>query len=209
MRNETGYIKYLTDDEFKKIKQFVNKLQSPSMRMCIKIMMYLGLRVGESIRLKRNNFNQNFSLLTYVMQKSKKVKERIVPESLRKELAKYYQTWHHRCIDGYLFFPSYRNQSKNKHLQRNSIGLKFRDLRKTLDLDYSYYTSKNGQKFHRLSPHTLRHYAIWKYYQASGNCLITARDMIGHSKIETTAKYIRSVEFITNEKEIIEKAFTD
>ena len=137
MRNETGYIKYLTDDEFKKIKQFVNKLQSPSMRMCIKIMMYLGLRVGESIRLKRNNFNQNFSLLTYVMQKSKKVKERIVPESLRKELAKYYQTWHHRCIDGYLFFPSYRNQSKNKHLQRNSIGLKFRDLRKTLDLDYS------------------------------------------------------------------------
>ena len=61
----TGYIKYLTDKEFKKIKRYVERrIKSPSMKMCLKVMMYLGLRVGEAVRLKRSNFNENFSVLT-------------------------------------------------------------------------------------------------------------------------------------------------
>lgn len=206
-RYETGYIKYLTDDEFKKIKQYVEKLQSPSMRMCLKVLMYLGLRSSEAIALKRQNFNKNFSKLVYTMLKSRKVKERHVPAFLRHELAAYHRQWHHRCIDGFLFFSSYRNQSKGSHIKRSSIGLKFRDMRRKLGLLQSYYTTKNGITLHRISPHTLRHYALYKYYKAAGNDLIAARDIIGHVKVETTAKYIKSVELISQEEFIVEKAF--
>src|SRR3989338_8282230 len=99
-RYKTGYIKYLTDDEFKKIKQYVEKLQSPSMRICLKVLMYLGLRSSEAIALKRQNFNKSFSKLIYTTLKSRKVKERHVPSFLGDELAAYHRQWHHRCIDG-------------------------------------------------------------------------------------------------------------
>ena len=72
---QTGFIKYLTDEEFLKIKDYVeNKIQSPPTKICLKVMMYLGIRVGEAITLKRSNFNDDFSKLTYIMLKTKSQK---------------------------------------------------------------------------------------------------------------------------------------
>jgi len=210
MRRQTYYIKYLTDDEFKKIKAFFEKLKSPSMKTCLKVMMYLGIRTSEAIQLKRENFNKDFSVLRFQVKKKKypEIKERAVPEILRRELAAYYKAWHHRTKQGYLFFPTFRNQSKNLHLQGSTIRDKFKVMRRELGLNEVYYTQINGNKLHRISPHTLRHYALWKIYLAAGNCIISARDIIGHVKTETTARYIRSVHNRNKEREIIEKAFS-
>ena len=65
----------------------------------------------------------------------------------------------------------------------------------------------NGKKLYRISPHTLRHYAIYRYYKAGGNDLIAAMQIIGHKKTETTAKYINAIEGANCEKEIVSKAF--
>ncbi len=217
---ENGYIKYLTDKEFGKIRRYVQRLNSPSLKMCIKIMMYLGIRVGEAIRLQRSNFNhgkdvKSFSKLIFRTEKSFRVLERRIPESLRQELKEYYLKHNWRMVkedpknnqSRYLFFANFRNSSKNKHIQRSTINFLFGRMRRSLGLNEIYSICRDGKRLHRVSPHTLRHYALWKYYQASGNDLVMAQQMIGHKKITTTANYINALKSGNNELNIIEKSF--
>ena len=202
----TGYIKYITDEEFTKIKGYISELRSPSMRMCLEIMMYLGLRIGEAVILKREDFNNDFSTLTYYPKKKKKpiLKTRVLPNFLSQNLKAYYRKYNSHMEDDYLFFSTF---SKNKHLQKSTVRFTFVDMRRDLKLDHVYHTCIDGKKLHRISPHTLRHYFLWKMYKTSGNCIITARDIIGHVKTETTARYITSMNSIETEKKLIDKAF--
>jgi len=204
----TGYIKYITDKEFKEIRHYVNtEILSPPMRMIIKTVMYLGLRAGEACELKRENFNKDFSLLTFQVKKTNQIKQRKLQRFLSMLFRSYNQNYKSYMREDYLFYP-YRNKSKYKHIQRNSVSAKFAHIRKALGYDHVYYTCKDGKKLYRVSSHTLRHYAIYRYYIASGKDIIATQQIIGHKKIETTSKYIRSLEAMNKEQQIIEKAFT-
>lgn len=204
---ETGYIKYIMDDEFKRIKLYLRCNGSPPIKMCIKLMMVMGMRIGDSVKLKRDNFSKDFSKLTYEMQKTKKLQNRMLPNFLQRELQLYYKKYCRRMKDGYLFFASWRNQSKNLHLQRSTINFFFGYMRKELGLDHVYYTCKGGKKLYRISPHTLRHYAAWRYYQASGYDIRAVQQLLGHSDIKTTSLYIHALKETNRELEIVSKAF--
>ena len=82
-------------------------------------------------------------------------------------------------------------------------------MRELFGVNKPYYTRKDGNKLYRLSPHTLRHYAIWRYHLASGKNLKYASEMIGHQNVEQTAKYINAMEILNNEKTVIENAFSN
>jgi len=208
-RYETGYTKYLLDNEFKQIIAYISSKESPSLKMLLKVMIILGLRVGEAKKLKRQNFNQDFSILNYVMLKSKKIKDRRIPVQLQKELKDYYKNYSCRMVRDYLFFANYRHKRHNEHLQATTIRVFFQKLRQDLNLNQVYYTCRDGKKLYRISPHTLRHYALYRYYKASNNDLITTSKIIGHTHTETTARYINAVEVINNELSIVDKAFND
>jgi integrase len=180
------------------------------MKICLKVMFYLGLRTQEVVELKRTDFSNDFLSLSYFPKKKKirTIKIRAVPAFLAQELRKYYFRYHHRILENYLFFASYGSTSEHNHLTTNTIRDKFKQIRRQLKIKDVYYTCVDGKQLYRLSPHTMRHYFIWKIYQSSGNCLITARDIIGHIKAETTAKYCFSNNTTNKEREIIEKAFS-
>ena len=205
----TGYVKHITDEEFKKIINYVDKkIKSPSMKLCLRLMIFLGLGAGDVNDLKRSSFNEDFTLLTFKRKKTKKVVERRLQRFLTAELKEYWRVWQNRrCRDNYLFFPSYKNNSKNYYLGRNTITVKFAEIREALGINHVYYTTKNGLKLHRLTSHTMRHYAIYRYYIASGKDIKAVQQIIEHSKMETTARYIYSMEAEKKEQQIIEKAF--
>lgn len=207
-RYVTGYIKYITDEEFKKIENYINGLQSPSMKMCLKLMIYLGLRAGEVVELKRENFNECFTHLSFKLKKrkNKNIKDRRLQEKLSLLLKEYYFWFRSHMREGYLFFP-FKNQSKNSHIQRDAVTAKFNLMRKCLGIDDVYHVCKDGKKLYRLSSHTMRHYAIWRIYKATGDDIKAAQQIIGHIKMETTARYIYHIEAALKEKEIMEKAF--
>lgn len=209
-RRETGYIKYLTDDEFKAIKKFVDQdIRAPPSKMCIEIMMYLGLRVGEAVALKRDNFSKDFSRLIYMPSKNKyrRVHERVVPDFLKEKLQTYHKRFCRRYRNGYMF-PPFMNGSKNNHILKFTIANWFIKIRRKLNFNHIYYMRKNGKPLFRISPHTLRHYAVWRYYVASGKDLRITQQIIGHKKIQTTADYINAVASSGNEKRIVEAAFS-
>lgn len=205
---QTGYIKYLTDQEFRTIKKYIDtELRSPPKRMCLKIMLYMGLRVGEAIRLKRSNFNKDWSILTFELEKSHKIKERYVPKKLREMLKSYYLKYNWRMTDGHLFFANWGYNSKKPHLQCSTIEFMFRDLRRKLKLDQPYYIRKDGSPLYRVSSHTFRHHFVYMVYKASGHDLRITQQIIGHKKIQQTAAYINALDTQKAEASIIEKVF--
>ena len=210
MANETGYIKYITNEEFLRVEQFVDAIESPSMRHCYYMLMYVGIRTSEAISLRRSDFDQGFTRVRFRLKKRKgnHITERKIPSFLSARLHTYYQTYHHMMVDGHLFFSTWRNQSKNPHLTRTTIRYKAQQMRQALGMEDTYFRRKDSKELHRLSPHTLRHYAIWKVFVASGRCIITTRDIFDHVKAETTAKYCRSLDALEREQEIMEAAFS-
>jgi integrase len=167
----------------------------------------MGLRVGEIINLKRTNFSSDWRVLTYIMEKSHKPHDRLVPNFLVQELKGYYLKYNWRMTDKYLFFANWDNQSTNPHLQRNTIGLFFQDMRRDLEMDQVYYVRKDGKELHRVSPHTLRHNFAFLVWEASGHDIKAVQELLGHSKAETTFKYINALQSKESELMIMEKAF--
>ena len=196
----------MTDSEYKTFKKYLNSKESPSLKMCIRVMIILGIRVGDCICLKRENFSNDWKELNYTMRKTKKPQPRLIPPVLQKELTAYFRKYNRRMREGFLFFPSWRNQSRNSHIQRSTVDMFFCNMRRTTGLKQVYYICKDGKKLHRISPHTLRHYAAWRYYKASGHDIRAVQYLLGHADIRTTARYIHAMKEASRELEIVEKA---
>lgn len=207
-RKTTGYIKYITDHEFERIRDYIEtKIESPPMKMCLRLMMFIGLAAGDVNDLKRENFNQDFTVVNFIRKKTQRPVERKLQKKLSRELKLYYEQHNHKMTDNYLFFTSYRNQSKNPFIMRNVISVKFAEIRKGLNINETYYTTKHGLNLHRLTSHTMRHYAAYRVYLASGKDIVATTRIFGWAKTETAARYIYSMEAKLREQQIIEKAF--
>lgn len=205
---ETGYIKYLTEKEFKLIyKWVIKRVSSPSMKMLIQCLLFLGLRKGDTVQLKRKYFSKNWETLNIPeMEKTKKPIEIYVPKLLQKRLKKFYKKYKKYMVNDYLFFASYKNQSKNEHIQKATINYKFIQLRNELNLNHVYYVKKTGQKLQRISPHTLRHFVAYRINEVSN--IQKACEWLGHTKISTTSKYINALKSANDREKIGEKAFS-
>lgn len=202
---KTGYIKYITDDEFIIILKYIKKIDSDSMKMLLHMLCYTGLRVGEICKLKTENIVNNYESIEYypLKKKNKIKKRRYMPKFLKTELALYFSNNYKKMRNGFLFPPN--RSSKNLHIQTSSVRMVFVRLRRKTGIDDYYYTTKNGTKIHRLSPHTLRHYVIYRLFKATGRDLIATRDIIGHNDTKTTEKYVYAFDSIQKEKSIVDK----
>lgn len=215
-RNETNYCKFLTDEEFKAIERYITERlkNSPPTQMAIFILLYTGLRVGEVVKLKRENFNKDFSLLTFkpLKRKGQFIHTRAIPEILRSKLVIYNFRYKRRYRNNFMFFP-YGNQVKNDHIQESTIQIWFSRMRKEIGLDDIYYIKKRNKidkpvPLYRVSPHTLRHYVLFKLYDKSKD-IKACQQIIGHKKLETTASYINVLKSKCSgyEQELINSAF--
>ena len=203
---DTGYIKYITDNEFLRIIEYFEGLQSEPLKHLSLVLAYSGLRVGDVVRLKTDNFDCQFRKINLMMQKTGKHLEICLPKFLSERLLSYYNRYRDRMVDNYLFFASWRNQSQSPHIKRISVEMMFSKLRKKLNLNDVYYTTRNNLQLHRVSPHTLRHYCAYRINQVSN--ITTAQRWLGHSDIKMTSKYIDSVAMANNMESIVEKAYS-
>lgn len=186
-RNETGYIKNMTDEEFNLLLSGLEGWEL-NYRLIFFIMYYMGLRIGEVVTLKHSDIIGDH--LRVNLWKQNKIIERVIPEIVKKELEIYLFATKDFRTNNYLFQPNPRSASKNQYLRKTSVNWKFSQIRKKLGLDDVYHICIDGKKLYRISPHTCRHAFITKFYHKSGNDLILTQRVIGHKKVETTANYI-------------------
>lgn len=194
----THYKKNLSSNELSMILNHVK--DDVKYRLIFKIMAYIGLRIGEVSRIKRNDIQGDFETLRVELEKSHKIVERVIPESLKEDFMEYLEKYPSK--EEYLFLPDGR--SDNKYLQVTSIRWKFYKVIKESGLDDTYYHRRDGKPLFRISPHTLRHYFVTQFYNHSSYDLLLTKEVIGHKKLDTTLMYISPRNL---EREIINKIF--
>lgn len=207
---ETKFQKYLKEHEWEIIKVWLDtKLHSPPSRMVIYTMTMLGLRVGEAVRLKRIQFTRDFSVLRYKPLKKKQniIHEVAVPKVLQEMLKDYHKRHVCKYRDGFMFYP-YGSGSKNNHVTRTSIDWIFKRMREELDLLDVYYYRKDGNKFYRISPHTMRHFFAYRFFIASGHDHQAVKERLCHEELNTTSRYINSLMSSGNDRSIVDRAFS-
>lgn len=184
----TSYVKLMTDDEILKLLEFIQSLSYP-IRMIFLLLIYTGIRVGEACSLKRENIQNNRIVLK--LEKSNRTHERILPDVLQRQLYDYME--HFKIKEGWLFPTSITRKYNgiNPHIMPSSIACYIKKFRDNTGLKDSFYTTRNGIKLYRISTHTIRHWNLCKMYELTKDIALVA-DIIGHIKIGTTYRYIRS-----------------
>lgn len=193
-RYETGFIKYITDQELASIIDYFS--YSPSIQLAFKIMAYMGLRVGEVCPLRYDSiiFDQGKPVrIRLKLEKSERICERIIPDKIKPDLEYFLLIRKHIGRGIYILEPLNRSNSKNWHITPATLRWALLKCTRDLKLDDIYYLRKGKNKaLHRISCHTFRHYFISRFYELSQHDLIGTQRVIGHANSETTARYIRS-----------------
>jgi len=210
---ETHYTKYLTREEFRLLLREVKKRNSKPFEMCFKFMTYLALRISDAVSLKVENLDKNCSELNYTEQKTKKHRSVKIPFFFQKEIKEYVKEYKHLFIDNYLFPALYntpkRDKVRNEHLSPATFRHFFKDFRRKYGFDKPYYKRKDGRPLYRISPHTLKHFSIYCFWEASNHDLGCTQQFSNHTETKHVIRYLMSLENINKQAKIIQKAFAE
>ncbi len=178
---------------------FLRTLRSEKFRLLFKYQAFLGLRVGEACKLHISNIDFNKRELTIKSEKSQKTDALIIPMDLFKETIEYIakNEANIKASNGYIFFKENdRSNTGNLHLAVDYVRNVFRETIKEAGLDQAYalseetVASRRSRALHRLTTHSLRHYAITHFAKSTNGNVVLASRFARHSDPSTTMRYI-------------------
>jgi integrase len=188
--------KGFTDNQ---LNVFFKAIDNEKYRLLFSYQANLGLRVGEVVKLNIKDINQQTRELTVFTEKAKTVDTLIIPLKLFEETQTYINCFslEIRQAKGYIFFrdPSKSNREE-PYLEPNYVRKVFRHYVQEARLNEDAYAlsdedrGRTQRQLHRLTTHSLRHYAITKFAkQVNGNLVLTSR-FARHSEPSITMTYI-------------------
>jgi site-specific recombinase XerD len=162
----------LTEEEVKKILNFVRLKRDPRDRCIIEFFLDTGARLNELVQLSLQDLNLNEGYA--IIEHGKGDKERVVPlgKSLRKDLHNYIYRYRFGRYGENAVFVN-RDGSR---LGKEGVSMMVRRILTTLQVK-----GKHG-------PHTLRHTFATMFLRKTGD-LETLRKILGHTDIKITARY--------------------
>ena len=189
------------------LKSFLDAVRSSKMRLLFKYQAQLGLRIGEVVQVNIGKMNFETRELTLRSEKSRVLDTLLIPLPLMRETVEFIRN-NAEAIEeskGYLFF---KNKAMSKraepYLDHNYVRKIFRDAANKAKLEEVYDISleqdgRSPRRLHRLTTHSLRHFAITRFSkQAQGNLILTSK-FARHLDPSTTTRYIN-----VDKKEIYE-----
>ena len=153
------------------LQRFFRAINDPKFRLLFNFQARLGLRIGEVIRVNVKGIDFETRELTVRTEKTRLLDSLRIPLPLFKELVEFAQA-NSTLIEqakGYIFF---RDAAKSRriepYLEPNYVRNRFRRYLELAGLDEVYDTSDEQQgrkprRLHRLTTHSLRHYAITRF----------------------------------------------
>ena len=97
----------------------------------------------------------------------------------------------------------YKKKFKSEHITYKTMQYQIKIFRNKYNLNDSYYTTKNNNKLHRVTLHTIRHNFLYRLYYTTKKDLLLTADIIGHQNIKVTSEYIRGFKRIKEEENVI------
>lgn len=155
--------KYLTEEEVDKLLNIIDNVRD---KLLVHLMVTSGLRVGEVTALNVEDVEGN----QIIVRNGKGRKKRIIP--MHPETRK--------LLDEYL---DIRYGKTNALFVNKNYG-------RFSEWGISLILKKWGQKVGiDISPHMLRHTFATRVYEKSGHDLLATKELLGHSRVETTQRY--------------------
>lgn len=181
------------------LRTFFFAVDNDKHRLLFSFMAYLGLRIGEAVAVNIHNINFETREFRLKSEKTHKLDLLIIPQALfeqTKEYAEHYKTEIANC-NGYLFFKETWKAEVEPHLDSNYVRKAFREyiIRSGLDETYDISDETKGREprqLHRLTTHSLRHYAISHFAEQTNGNLILSSKFARHLKPSTTMTYIHT-----------------
>ncbi len=181
------------------LNQFLSVIGDDRYRLLFKYQAYLGLRIGEVIKLNVKDINFNTRILKVHTEKAASLDTLCIPRFLFDETTQFIRS-HTKEIDsaeGYLFYADKRRSfTTDLHVDQDYMRNIFRYYLQIAGLDEVYDTTSESnprrtrRRLHRLTTHSLRHHAITMFSKSnSGNLPLTKR-FARHQSVSSTQVYI-------------------
>ncbi len=188
--------KGFTDEE---LERFFGVIKDPKAHLLFSFQAILGLRIGEAVRLNIKDINLKTRELRIFTEKSGKTDYLLIPEKLFDTTLQYIGAYEKEIATskGYLFFSftdGRRSKATQPFITTHTARCIFREYVKTAKLEevYGYSRASNPKPLFRLSPHSLRHYAITNFSKKNAGNVILASRFARHSNIQVTMTYIHT-----------------
>ena len=182
----------------KQIQAFFRVIDNPKMKLLFTFQAELGLRIGEVVKVNIKNINLETREMILRTEKTKILDTLLIPLPLFREMLEFIKENSKKIESsgGYIFFNEVKFTKRDeRYLEPNYARNKFREYTELAGLTETYDISeeKNGRKprsLHRLTTHSLRHYAITRFARNSnGNLLLTSK-FARHVDPQTTSTYV-------------------
>ena len=181
------------------VQSFFRMIDNPKLRLLFYYQAQLGLRIGEAVKVNIKDIDFNSRELKIRTEKAHTLNTLIVPMPLFKLTLEYIRQYEQYIQkDGYLFF---KEEGKYSHrdepyLSTDYVRNSFRYYVQKAGLDEVYDSSdetnysRTPRRLHRLTTHSLRHYAITSFAkQTNGNVVLTSK-FARHRSTGVTQTYI-------------------
>jgi integrase len=181
------------------LELFFSVIDDPKFHLLFSFQAIMGLRIGEAVVVNIKDINLKTRELRIFTEKSKRTDFLLIPLNLFDRVIHYINTYEDEIAKakGFLFFSfvkGNRKQDSEHHLKTETARAYFQKYIKKVKLDtiYGYAASGNPKALHRLSTHSLRHYAITNFCRCNGGNVMLASRFARHSNLQTTMVYLHA-----------------
>ena len=191
----------------REIGAFFKVVDNAKFRLLFSYQAQLGLRIGEVVRINIKDIKFESRELVVKTEKAMTLDTLLIPAPLFKETLDYIEanSGSIEKAQGSLFFKEAGKGRKESYLDQNYVRNAFREYVRKANLDEVYDQSDEARpgrvprRLHRLTTHSLRHYAITRFAEkTNGNVFLTSK-FARHIKPDVTMTNIN-----TNKKRLYE-----
>ena len=199
------------------LQRFFRSIASEKFALLFRYQAHMGLRVGEVCQLHISNIDFDKRELTIKSEKSGHMDSIIIPLDLFKETVEFMNKHQAeiKAAEGYIFYKENDNGHTGlPYINLNYVRNVFREVVQQAGLDQTYATSEEAysthrpRPLHRLTTHSLRHYAITRFAKSTNGNIVLASRFARHASPSTTMRYIakdkdelyRNIDFAFSDK---------
>lgn len=198
---------FIDKTELRILDSFFAK-QIPQIRIAYIFTRFLGLRRSDAVRVKTENIHDDILIMTQF--KTKNPIQLPLPKQILEYLKAYIQVFKHDIDEhkGYFAFST----RKKGHISAQTISTKYAEFRRKFAKELNikpYKHRKDGNPLYRIKSHIHRHNIINYVYKRSGNDLLTAQTIAGHTRPSTTMDCYLNKPTPNDLRNLMESAFED
>jgi len=181
------------------LEKFFSVMDDPKAHLLFSFQAIIGLRIGEAVKVGIKDINLKTRELRIFTEKSGKTDYLLIPIRFFDAVLQYIDAYQEEIAKarGYLFFSftqPHKGKETEPRITTETARVLFNKYIKKAKLDeiYGYSAGAKPHPLYRLTPHSLRHFAVTNFCRKNGGNVMLASKFARHTNLQTTMIYIHA-----------------